>query len=202
MIVKLDHISYSCAYGEEETVKASFAGYEEIFREENIENLLIKSEFMQNQAKEHCLYMLSKEGCCPVEITSYPVSCSGRERLTLEEDAICVRTSDVQETRGFYEALGFGEKEDRMSLKPLLDRTETNIRIVQDPGAAASFYLDQKGFGILAFVVDNGKKQKKQLESAGIYVTDIQELSVNGRNLKICFAKSKAGDLVELIGIR
>lgn len=202
MIVKLDHISYSCAFGEEESVKASFEGYQELFCEETIENLSIKSEFMKDRAKEHCLYMLAKEGCCPIEITSYPNCCFGSERLSLEEGKIRVRTSDVEETESFYEKLGFCRNTDGMSLKPLLDKTETCIQVEQDYNVETSFYLDQKGWGILAFVVDNAKKQKRQLESAGIYVSDIQELAVNGRNLKIFFAKSNAGDLVELIGIR
>ena len=89
MIVKLDHISYSCAYGKEESIKASFEGYREIFREENIENLSIKSEFMSTQEKEHCLYMMVKEGDVPIEITSYPGCFSGRERLSLKEGKIC-----------------------------------------------------------------------------------------------------------------
>ncbi len=202
MIVKLDHISYSCTFGEEESVKASFKGYQELFCEENIENLSIKSEFMQETAKEHCLYMLAKEGCYSIEITSYPDCCSGSERLTLEEGKIRVRTSDVKETESFYEKLGFCKNAECMSLKPLLDKTETCIQVELDHKMETSFYLDQKGWGILAFVVDNAKKQKRQLESAGITVTDIQELAVNGRNLKIFFAKSNAGDLVELIGIR
>lgn len=202
MIVKLDHISYSCAFGEEEKVKASFEGYQSFFCEERIENLPIKSEFMRGRAKEHGLYMMGKEGCCPIEITSYPECCPGKERLSLEEDAVCIRTPDAVETGAFYERLGFGGSEDGMSLKPLLDKTKICIRIVEASEADDTFYLDQQGFGILAFVVDNAKKQKAQLESAGIYTTDIQELTVNGKKLKIFFAKSKAGDLVELIGIR
>ncbi len=202
MIVKLDHISYSCAFGEEESIKASFEGYQEIFCEENIENLSIKSEFMREKVKEHSLYMLVKEGDYPIEITSYPNSHSGSKRLSLEEGKIRVRTSNVKTTERFYEKLGFRKDADRMSLKPLLDKTETCIWVEQDHKTENTFYLDQKGWGILAFVVDNAKKQKKQMESAGITVTDIQELVVNGRNLKIFFAKSDAGDLVEFIGIR
>ena len=202
MIVKFDHVSFSCVWGEETAVKNSFREYEEVFREENIENLSIKSEFMKSEAKKHHLYMLVKDGCYPIEITSYPACTAGRERLSIGSDEIRILTMDVKETEAFYKTLGFTAKDSVMTLKPLLDKTEIRLKIVPDGEIQQELYLDQQGIGIMAFVVDNAKKQKKQLENAGVYATDIQELVVNGKNLKIFFAKSNAGDLVELIGIR
>lgn len=202
MIVKFDHVSYTCAIGKEDEFKKSFSEYKEAFYEKKIPNLDIKMEFMKLATSQHDLYMMIGEGSYPVEITSYPECVEGKNRLMVNSDELVILSSDIKETESFYEALGFATGESVMSIRPMLDQTEIKIRIEEERDLPSKTYLDQNGWGILAFVVDNAKKQKRQLESVGVRTTDIQELMVNGKNLKIFFAESNVGDLVELIGIR
>jgi len=202
MIVKFDHISYSCSFDEEEEVKQSFEGYEEVFAEKGLINLPIKANYLKLSSEKHNITMLQKQQSLPIEITAYPECCGGVERLAPTKEEIRILTKDPEATIKFYEKLGFKQDGERLQLKPMLDASEICLRTEEVTDMETATYLDQEGFGIMAFVVDNGAKQKGQLESQGIYVTEIQELTVNGKILKIFFAKSSAGDLVELIGIR
>lgn len=202
MIVKFDHISYSCAFGEEEQTKALFPAYQEAFAEQDLENLSIKAEFLKEPAKRHNITMLRGEGFYPIEITSYPQCFAGADRYAPEADIIRIFTPDVASTADFYGQLGFRQEGEDLVMKPMLDTREIRLRIEAAPDREVDTYLDQQGYGSLAFVVDNGARQKKQLEGLGIYTTEIQELTVNGKLLKIFFAKSSAGDLVEFIGVR
>ena len=202
MIVKFDHISFSCTFAEEEMVVKDFTGYEEVFSEKNLCNLEIKEPFLRVKQDTHNIFMLQKENCYPVEITSYAQCQQSERRLNVEADRICIKTADVELTEQLYKSLGFRGENGILEYKPLLDSAVVKLQIIQDSHAPTTTCLDDAGYGILAFVVDNSKKQKKQLEEAGFAVTEIQELTVNEKPLKICFAKSKAGDLIELIGIR
>lgn len=202
MIVKFDHISYSCAYAEEEQTKALFPGYQEAFAEKDLENLSIKAEFLKEPAKLHNITMLQADGGYPIEITAYPSCFQGAERYELQEQLIRIFTPDVEATADFYAKLGFRQEDADLVMKPMLDQREVRLRPEEASDREKTCYLDQQGYGSLAFVVDNGARQKKQLDGLGIYTTEIQELMVNGKLLKIFFAKSSAGDLVEFIGVR
>lgn len=202
MIVKFDHISFSCTFADEEMIVKNFAGYEEVFSENNLCNLEIKEPFLREKLDTHNIFMLQKEKCYPIEITSYERCQKSKGRLNVEADRICIKTADAELTEQLYKSLGFRGENGILEYKPLLDSEAVKLQIIQDSQAATTTCLDDAGYGILAFVVDNSKKQKKQLEEAGFAVTEIQELAVNEKLLKICFVKSKAGDLIELIGIR
>ena len=202
MIVKFVHISYTCRIGEETAFRKAYSDYEEAFCEKKVPNLDVKMEFMKLNTREHDLYMMTKEGNYPIEITSYSECVEGKNRLRVNSDELVILSSDMEKTEAFYRALGFATGDAGMSIKPMLNQTEIKIRIEQETDLSHKTYLDQKGWGILAFVVDNAKKQKRLLETAGVRATDIQELTVNGKCLKIFFAESNVGDLVELIGIR
>lgn len=202
MIVKFDHISFTCPIGDEEKAMKSFSGYNRAFCENNVVNLDIKKEFMGLDTNMHDLYMLTKEDGYPIEITSYSQCVEGKNRLHVNAEEFVIVSKEVKETESFYENLGFALDQSVMIMKPLLDKDKIKIRIEPDKELEDKTYLDQTGWGILAFVVDNAEKQKRQLEKVGVYTTPIQELVVNGKKLKIFFAESKAGDLVELIGIR
>ena len=202
MIVKFDHISFTCFLGDEEAAMKEFAGYEQAFCENNVVNLDIKKDFLELDSHMHDLYMLTKEGGYPIEITSYNQCTEGKNRLHVSGGEFVIKSKDVKETEDFYANLGFVMEQQVMRMKPFLDKDAVTIRIEQDGDLSDKTYLDQKGWGILAFVTDNAERQKRQLDKAGVYTTSVQELPVNGKKLKIFFAESKVGDLVELIGIR
>lgn len=202
MIVKFDHVSYSCDMSKEESVKAGFSGYSKIFEEVKLLNLEIKKEFLKLQAETHNISLLQKEGAYPIEITAYPCCFEGTSKMEVDGEQIVVFTPNKEATAELLRGVGFRGEESLFLIKPMLDAKEVRIKVIEAEADEDWSYLDRQGFGSLAFVTDNASRQKKQLDALGIYTTEVQELTVNNKLLKIFFAKSKAGDLIEFIGMR
>lgn len=199
MIIKFDHISYSCRIGEEPG--GLLDGFVQEFSERKLPNIAAKSSFMQEVSAYHDISLYRCEGKYPIEITAYP-KCSGEnEKYRVSDDAITVFSQDVEATVAFYEAIGFKQAgEQCLALLPFMEQKKVVLQVkAADTG---DVFLDKRGFGSLAFVVDRIEKHKAQLEKKNFTVTDIETLTVNGKELKICFATNNIGDIVEFIGIR
>lgn len=208
MIIKFDHLSYSCGYEEEEKMISRFCdaggGYTIQFKE-RVKNLPIKDEIMQNACDMHGMVMLQPADqthfhtSVPIEITSYP-KVSGYSAYNLGVGRIEFQTPNIKESAGFYQQLGF-QKEDCniLSLTTLLDKNKVYIKLVESK-VFYPCYLDVSGFSSIAWIVSKIEKYADMIKNRGIKVTNIEELVVNKRRLKICFAIGKQGELVELIG--
>lgn len=210
MIIKFDHLSYSCSYEEEEKTINMFCsngeggGHILQFRE-RIKSPLIKNQIMQNACDMHGLVMLQPidqnhfRSSVPIEITSYP-KVFGSPSYDLLEGLIEFRTRKIEDSLSFYQQLGF-EKETRnvLSLKTMLDKKRIYVKLVE----SSDYYshcLDVKGFSSMAWIVNKIEKYTNKLKGQGITVTDISEVIVNKRRLKICFVIGKQGEIIELIG--
>lgn len=208
MIIKFDHLSYSCSYEEEERMISKFCsasgGYKFQFREQ-IENLPIKNRILQNVCDMHNLVMLQPinqhnfQVSVPIEITSYP-KVSGYAAYGLSDGMIEFRSPDIGESFLFYQLLGF-QKEGRnvLSLKTMLDKNRVFIKLVESSDVYPHC-LDVAGFSSIAWIVNKIEKYVNRLKAQGITVTDINELTVNKRRLKICFLIGEKGEIIELIG--
>lgn len=200
MILKFDHISYSCT--KECANNVLFETYNEVFCEEELINLQIKKELLKYESKYHAIKMLNSNGNYPIEITSYPNCNQNGRKYEVVGGEIVVYTPAPEKTIHYMKAIGFKQVEDDLlQLKPMLDAGPVILRIVYDKIVPLKWYLDYEGFGSLAFVVDNAVKHKKKLEENGIYVTDIQQLCVNGKNLNIFFSNSESGEIIEFISV-
>lgn len=206
MIVKFDHISYSCALSQENNTRNLFDGYEVQFHEVELDNLPMKHTYMHEKPSKHNIMLLQKNGAYPVEITAYE-TCHKRsngidEKYVLSEELIEIFSENPEKTEQFFELLGMKKGEDSvLELKPLLDEKKVRIK-VHKSNENTQVRLDEEGFGSLAFVVDNAKKQKQSLTDNGIACTETEELTVNGKKLKIFFTNSPSGEIIELIGLR
>lgn len=199
MIIKFDHISFSCRMGEEN--KGLLEGYVQEFEEKGLKNIAAKASFFQNGSPYHDISLYRHERKYPIEITAYPECTGENKKYQVTDEAITVFSKDIAETKAFYEALGFKEtQEGVLELLPFMEQKK--VVLFLEKADTEEVYLDKSGFGSLAFVVDRIEKHKTQLEKKDFFVTDIEILTVNGKELKICFAANKAGDIVEFIGIR
>lgn len=71
MLIKIDHISYSCRTKDIETVREkTFHDYRIKFRE-SLDNISAKRRYLASWHNRHELIMLFKEGEFPVELTAY-----------------------------------------------------------------------------------------------------------------------------------
>lgn len=200
MILKFDHISYSCKQECENNV--SFETYNEVFCEKNLLNLQIKKELLECESKHHTIKMLNSSENYPIEITSYPNCNQNGRKYELINGEIAVYTSNPEKTLQYMKNIGFRQVEDNLlQLKPMLDAGPVMVRVIYDERVPLKWFLDYEGFGSLAFVVDNAVKYKRKLEERGIYVTDAQQLCVNGKNLNIFFSISESGEIVEFISL-
>lgn len=206
MIVKFDHISYSCKTTSEEETRNLFDGYEVQFHEVDLKNLPMKYSYMHNRQEKHNIMLLSKTGHYPIEITAYE-SCLERNeqkepKYILQEELIEIYSQKPDKTEEFFKFLGMKEGENSvLELKPFLDEKPVRIKVYRAEGDNA-IRLDEEGFGSLAFVVDNAKKQRQLLLDGGYMCTEIEELQVNGKKLKIFFTNSEANEIIEFIGLR
>ena len=70
MLIKIDHVSYSC--DDQFDCKRFFdMGYATEFCEERLENIECKKNLLKYKARLHNIYMLTKEDSIPIEITMY-----------------------------------------------------------------------------------------------------------------------------------
>ena len=208
MIIKFDHLSYSCSFKEEEDIVKRFCGtgcYTVQFKE-SIKNIPVKMQLMQNVNDTHGLTMLQPVGgnssqvYLPVEITSYS-KVSGCSAYSLIDGIIEFKTVNLKESILFYQQLGFQKESSGMlSLKTMLDRHNIYIRL-SECDESYSNCLDVTGFSSIAWIINKMEKYVKTLHEKGIKVTDIDTLTVHGRKLKICFVLGRQGEIIELIGV-
>lgn len=210
MIVKFDHISYSCSLLKEESARQLFSEYETVFHEKDLPNLAMKYPYMRKEQTTHNIMLLQKAGSYPIEITAYE-ACEKRaegktEKYVLSDDKIDIYSANPMETKAFFALLGFKENEEGiLELKPLLDEKPLCIKVCKLPEESTdthTCFLDEEGFGSLAFVVDNAKKQKALFKEKDYPTSEIEELMVNGKKLKIFFTNSPMGEIIEFIGMR
>lgn len=199
MIIKFDHISYSCEI--DNPAVEIVEGFCLDFEERELPNMEAKHVFLQREAKIHNISLYRCEGKYPIEITAYPECTGYNKKYQVSDEAITVYSRCPDETRRFYEVLGFkGAEGDVLELQPFMESKKVILKI--QAGETEEVFLDKLGFGSLAFVVDRIEKHKLQLEKNNYSVTEIETLTVNGKLLRICFAANNVGDIVELIGIR
>lgn len=207
MIVKFDHLSYSCSEEEEECVIKEFCstGDYRLQFSEKIKNVKIKTELMQHPSEFHGLTMLQPTDKCetaniPIEITSYP-KVKGYSPYNLKEGIIEFKTKDSKESMSFFKCLGFQEGEKGiMVMKTILDKKPYYIQLVEADDAYAC-YLDVRGFSSMAWIVTKIEEYVEHLRKQKIKVTDIEDVFVNKRKLKVCFAFGRCGEIIELIGV-
>lgn len=199
MIIKFDHISYSCDI--DNPAMEIVEGFSLDFSERELLNIDAKHAFLQKKAMYHDISLYRCEGKYPIEITAYPECGGHNKKYLVSDEVITVYSECPDETRQFYETLGFKSMEDDiLGLQPFMESKKVILKI--ESADTGEVFLDKKGFGSLAFVVDRIEKHKMQLEKKNYPVTEIETLTVNGKALRICFVMNNVGDIVELIGIR
>ena len=202
MIIKFDHISYSCGMEDKKEVFERFARqYEVLFEEINLRNISGKQKLFYEKHQYHDLVMFDSKENFPVELTVYDRCRTKEPGLALENNKIVIKTADRKETGFFFEKMGFVPQGNVMVLKTVLNKQKVVLQI-EETENEYNQKLDNYGFSSLAFWSNNVEKERKKLKELGYGVTLIEELVVNQKKLYICFVVGKQGEIVELIGIK
>lgn len=205
MIIKFDHIAYSCKKSEIQRYKSTLDGYREVFHYLAAVNIEIKFGLMQNRLADHDIVLFEKENSIPIEVTGYDYVGEGKKHYETSNNVIIVNTADDAVSGKFYETIGFKIDEDRMhmTLRPLIGipvKIKINDGVKKSINTEVDNYLDSAGYCCLAFITNNPWKEKSKLESSGLCTTDIVPLQLGDKKMNIFFTKSDVGDICEYIG--
>ena len=200
MIIKFDHIAFTCNKSELKHVLNEFSQYSQVFYDKDLPNLENKRYLMDAWCNTHDIILLNSTNLYPVEITAYDHTCSGG-KYNLNNNIISVNTASFEESALFYQAIGFKYDGDSMvQMKTIMDEKPVVLSLVKSETLGKN-HLDSLGFCCLAFVSNDVRKERQKLEKKLISVTEIMTLSVNKQNLDIFFAYNNYGDICEFVSL-
>lgn len=156
MIIKFDHIAYTCQKKDKEKVFGSLKNYKPVFMEEGVENLIIKKQLMSNWQENHDISLWEASEMLPIEITAYDMTKNGIKKYDVNGNIIIAATNSFSESYGFYKAIGFKETKGYMELSTLMGISPIRISIYEDESCAALYSkhtLDSLG-GVLSGICD------------------------------------------------
>lgn len=203
MILKFDHISFSCEKQQVQSLPLT-AGYELQFREMSLRNLGCKEAFFQKPHTDHDIYMYERKGALPIEITAYDSCFSGVSSMDMENDSILIYSPDPAETADFFMLLGL--KSERLDKTAFVLKGSfilggsITLRILQS--GMAGWKLDKAGWSSLGFLSGDSQKELRRMHDAGYEVTDAEELIVNQKAMNIGFCKGPFGEIIEIISLK
>lgn len=207
MILKFDHISFSC---DESThyMEQIPAGYSVVFSEMGLPNVACKKTLLANQDETHHIFMLQSDGrgCLPIEVTQYP-HISGRSPIVFSGSDIVFPSKNRMESQRFYTCMGMNaventNKETVLELRPFLDVMPFRIHVVTPRGnTTCSSCLDTLGYSSVGLIVDRIEIEMEKASKAGYIVTGASAITVHGIDMQVAFIQGLYGEIVELIAI-
>lgn len=207
MILKFDHISYSCGLGQE-FKRILPNGYREAFREMDLSNISCKQRYLRHGSRTHNIFMFQPTGSdLPIEVTQYPTVTGKNEALQLMDGEIQWDVEDLASAVDFFACLDAKEhagsdQRKVVEITPFLEKAGIRIHLREKKAdRKRRTFLDVEGFSSLAFFVDDARKYLAGVHEAGFFGTEISSIAVNGKWLDIAFVEGANGELVELISL-
>lgn len=203
MLLKLDHVSYSCGRGDG-FKKIIPTGYKEQFREEGLPNIECKCSLLKHHDIMHNIIMyLSDKDYVPIEITQYETVSDIKNKMNINGSEIIFFTQNVNESKRFFSCFDMKTRFDSDKLaelyfQPFLDSHEWTIRLCKND-VKEEAVLDICGFSSIGIIVDKLEKVIEKVKIEGFITTGISQLLVNGKLLEIAFCNGFYGEVVELI---
>ncbi len=203
MIIKLDHISFSCRKSQISSLPPA-AGYELQFCESSLKNLRCKESFFQQPQPDHDIYLYERKGGLPVEITAYETCFSGTDSLAFKDDTVTVYSPEPYKTAEFLMMFGLKKNQDIDNGLILIGRFviggPLTVRVSQ--ADSAEWKLDKTGWSSLGFLSNDSQRELARLSAAGYETTDTEELIVNQKLMNIGFCSGPYGEIIEIISIK
>ena len=206
MLIKIDHICYSCQKGAEEIAMSRFCGYHELFRQKDIPNLSIKRKRSMRENVSHNIIYLENKGSFPIEITSYENIAEGQDGFLFDykNNVIEMYSDHIPMSVALLEFCGAKRKSEttdqaEMSMHGILDKLTLTI-IIKKSEQPKPWILDRGGNVCLALVVKDLESIRRKIGTI-FDVSDIKELEINGRVLKLFFAFGLCGETIEFLSV-
>ncbi len=203
MILKIDHVSFSCDE-KENFINCIPEDYFISFSEIDLPNVECKRKLLLGQENAtHNIFMFQNDaGNIPIEVTQYHVT-AGKSEIIVDKSDIYIPTCDITESMRFYMCFGMKAIEKSaegvvLELSTFLDKTSLRIHLTKSAKTRKP-YLDVDGFSSIGLFVDCIEAEASKLCNEGYAFTGISPLTVNGNVMKVAFFYGKTGDIVELI---
>jgi hypothetical protein len=205
MIIKIDHIALASSDVIVDGLKLEKEGYAKKFQTLGLPNPEIKRGFMRNFKNKHDAALYERRGFIPIEIIDHKSRPEGCGYLLSKKESesgtseIVVQTSNIEKSLSFWSLLGFRKtgKHGQLRFDSLVPKHTCIITL--EEGGIAENKLDDAGFNCIAFITSSIERDNENLKKAGSVVSEISEFSSNNKKMKIMFARSKGGELIELI---
>lgn len=206
MVIKFDHVSYSCEMNEDYSHILT-SDYFEVFREVGLPNAPCKNILLCNGANKHDIVLYhSKTGGLPIEITAYPNMNSQFTYMSISENVIIINVNDLKTAINFFSCFDMvvtttGVNFSVLRIVTVLDKIAFYIKLIEKEIICNKAALDNKGYSSVALFVDNVERILKKCEQKGFSITEISPVYVNGRKLLVAFAIGRNMEIVELISL-
>ena len=205
MIIKIDHIAFNGQNFDENISFFTQKGYSLIIKEEELENIQIKKDYLENFHKKHNLALLEKPNSFSIEVLTHhsTTNQNGYIEPIFEADGtmdkIEISSNDIKQSKMFWSNLGFKETEtpEEMSFFSILDRKNYLIKLKKSENK--HHFLDDEGYNCIAFITNSAEKERQNLIKKGFAPSNIEKLCVNNNNMKIFFIQNNNNELVERI---
>lgn len=164
---------------------------------ENISDNFIEKT---NEKSKDDIFVKGKLKCLDAAIYTYNNMNTG-----FRFNKMIIETRDINNSTTFFECLGFRffQKENDYVV---LDYTsifkdDCQLYLKKNDSINNKHYLDDRGFNCIALISTSAINEKEYLDKKGIRTTEIENFTVNRKNLDIFFAVGDSGELAEIIGI-
>ena len=201
MIIKFDHLTYVTDEGHYDFVHNRMGqnGYSLKFKEINLRNIQPKIPFLLLENTHHSMYYYEADRGLPIEIVVYNRLRPGFPTVdyTYNNRDFTLKTQNNSKLCALLKALGVQMNNDSSCrLNGLFDKAPINA--VLQVETTVEPVLDTEGFCCPTLLVDSYERVKNGIESGGGFCTEMEELNVNGRQLKVFFAIA-GSTIIELI---
>lgn len=191
-----------------------------LFSKENCINIELLHHFSDNKARGYITplfenlpdkYIEQRRAgehfdCATLKGLNVPIKIKADDNIAgFRFNKFIVETNEVGDSVNFWENFGFRKKSlyKKSVVLEFFSPYDQNIyQIFLQPGISKKkFFLDDLGFNCIAFVSSSTEKELLFLKNKGIIVTETERIIINGKMLKVFFAKGPSGELVEVIDI-
>lgn len=195
MIVKFDHISYVSEKDETQSVLKEQGTPR--FCETDLENIEIKKDLMSCPQDSHDLYFYDND--YPIEYIFYD-RVGKQTGIRFDGNIVYGSYYDFDGSKDFLEELFRGRVSvngDKIvcNMKGVLDKKDYLLVLEPSKNDKPLPCVDDSGYGIPALIVSGDYRHLNKPDS-GCICTEWNRLSVNGKELNICFIRSNCTNVI------
>lgn len=201
MIISVDHIAMSSLNIENDLQNTESRGYSCLFCEK-LSNLKIKEQFLSKWQDWHILAFCENKSGYNIELLNHGQITENKGYIEfIKNNEVMIKTPNTSKSMILWESLGFKKASgNRLVFSSFFAKTPLYITIAETKDIPER-QLDDFGCNCMGFITSSITDQYTKLKQICNRITDIGELCVNGKNMKIFFAQYNNNEIIEIIEI-